>query len=292
MPASEIHVMAPEVVFPTSVKEALAILDGHPGDAKIVGGATWLMRAGLRGDKLPTILVSLARVEHFTSISEQSKGWTIGPMVTHEDLARRFGTATPLRALGQAAGLSANPGVRRLATLGGNIATESFAAADLVPALVALDASLTVADSNGTIRFSVEDFLHGRSYRSEACIITGIEIEDTGYLSAHARQTMRQAGEYPVAIVTVAAKLSQDRRIEALRIAVGSVEPTARRWEALESQLIDQALDSAGIRAAAEANLGVFTPREGVDAPSWYRLEILPHLVCASFAEIGKQVQG
>lgn len=292
MPASQIHAVAPEVLFPTSVKEALAILDQYPGDAKIVGGATWLMRAGFRGDKLPAILVSLSRIKDIDAVVEREKGWTIGPMVTHECLAGQFGSGRALRALGQAAGMSANPGVRRLATLGGNLATEEFAAADLVPALIVLDASVTVAHLNGKESLAVEEFLGSRALMPDPSIVTGVEIKADRSFSAHVRQTMRAAGEYPAAIVSIAAKLSGNHKIETVRIAVGSVEPKARRWRSLESELAGRVFDLAGIEGAAKAKLADFSPREGVDVPSWYRLEILPHLVRGAFTEIEKQVRG
>lgn len=292
MSVLEKGVETPGIAFPSSVEEALAILDAHPGDAQIIGGGTWLMRAGVRGEKLPAILVSLERIEGIDAIVRRENRWSVGPMVTHEALARHFGTAGALEALGQAAGNSANPGIRRLATLGGNVATAGFAAADLVPALIALDASVRIAEKDGTISIPVENYLGGRTSRSGLHIVIGLEIADTGSLSAHARLTMRRAGEYPVAVVSVAAKISERRRIEALRIAVGSVEQNARRWRGLENALVGQMPDLAEIEAATRANLADLAPREGTDAPAWYRLEVLPHLVRTAFADIAGRNEG
>ncbi len=281
----------PGMVFPASVDEALAVLDEHGGDARIIAGGTWLMRSESRGERLPALLVSLDRIADVSAVVQRGTRWSIGSMVSHDTLSQRFGTAGTLAALGQAAGISANPGVRRLATLGGNIASEGFAAADLVPALLALDASVTVAQRDGTASMSVEDFLAGRKARTKPFLITGVEIGDDGGPSAHARLTMRKAGEYPVAIVSVAATLSAGKRIGSVRIAVGSVEAIARRWRALEQELSGRALDSGEFEALAKAALGAFAPRDGVDAPSWYRLDVLPHLVRTAFADIEQQAQ-
>lgn len=290
MPVATAPGTTPAIVFPSSVDDALMLLEAYPGEASILAGGTWLMRAGGRGEALPGLLVSLSRIEGFGGIAQRADGWTIGPMVTHEALARRFASEGALRALGQAAGNSANPGVRRIATLGGNIATGDFAAADLVPALVALDASITVATRDGTASIPVCDFLDERMSRPAPGIVTGIDVEDDGWLGAHARLTMRRAGEYPVAIASVAARLSGDRKIEAVRIAVGSVERTARRWWELENELVGRTLDLADIEAAAAAGFAAFAPRDGVDAPSWYRLDVLPHLVGMAFADIDNQL--
>lgn len=281
---------APAIAFPRSVNEAIALLEAHPGETRLFAGATWLMRAESRGEKLPAMFVSLEQVEGSGAIIRRDDGWTIGPMTTHTALAGQFGSSGPFGALGQAGNDSANPGVRRLATIGGNLATADFAAADLVPALLALDAWVSVATRDGTAKFPVEGFIAGRAARNEPFVITGIEMDNHGGCSAHIRLTMRRAGEYPVAIASVSAKLSRDRRIEAVRIAIGSVEDVARRWRELENALSGQTLDLAEIEAAARVNLGVFTPRDGTDAPSWYRLEVVPHLVRMAFANIDKQI--
>ena len=282
----------PAVTFGRSVDDALALLDRHRGDARLVAGATWLMRAESRGEKLPAMLVSLERVEGAGEIAGRDGGWTIGPMVTHETLAARFGSAGGLRVLGQAAADSANPGVRRLATIGGNLATADFAAADLVPALLALDATIVVATPAGTESLSVEDFIAGRASRAGPFVVTRIDLDDAGGLSAHARLTMRRAGEYPVAIASVSVRLATDQRIEAAKIAIGSVEPSARRWRELEKALAGKRLDLAEIEAAARVSLASLASRDGVDAPAWYRLEVVPHLVRQAFADISSQVGG
>lgn len=281
----------PAILFPRSVEEALLLLEENPGDGRIIAGGTWLMRAGIRGERLPAKLVSLERIENSAAVARRDNGWRLGPMVTHDAVARRLEPTAALTALVQAASRSANPGVRRLATVGGNLATTDFAAADIVPALIALDASVMVVDKRGTRTLRVEDFVRERSALSSNYVIGGVDIEDDGGLSAHARLTMRRAGEYPVAIVSVAAKFSGDRLIEQLRIAIGSVERTPRRWRDLERQLVGAALDLTAIEAAAAANLAALTPRSGADAPPWYRLEVLPHLVRTAFADIRCQVE-
>lgn len=289
MPVMTASAIEPAIAFPTSIDDALSLLSAYSDNACVLAGGTWLMRAGGREEALPIMLVSLARIDGFDTIVRRGEGWMIGPMVTHEALARHFASTGAFRALGQAAGNSANPGVRRMATLGGNLATTGFAAADLVPALLALDASVTIATPDATTSIPVGDFL-GQQTSRRPRIVTGFEVKDHGFFSAHARLTMRRAGEYPVAVTSVAAKLSANRKIEIVRIAVGSVEQTARRWRELEDKLTGQPFDPVEVEAIATAGLSAFTPRDGIDAPSWYRLEVLPYLVRMAFADIDDQV--
>lgn len=277
------------IAFPRTVGEAADLLDAYP-DAQLMGGGTWLMRAPVRGEALPGMLVSLDRIEGARAITRHDGGWTIGPMVTHAAIAAQFGGSIALAALAGAAGKSANPGVRRLATIGGNLATAEFPAADLVPALLALDASVTLARGDGSAALPIADFLARRPL-ARGSIVAGIEIPDSGKVSAHARLTMRRAGDYPVAIVSVAAGVTADRTLHDVRIAVGSVEATARRWRELETVLENGRLDPAASEAAARQQSDAFAPRDGVDVPGWYRTQVLPHLVRTALTDIESQAR-
>ena len=62
-------------------------------------------------------------------------------------------------------------------------------------------------------------------------------------------------------------------------IAVGSVEPSARRWERLEAALLGRPLDAAAAARTAAELADEFSGRDGVDAPGWYRVSVLPSLV-------------
>ena len=62
-------------------------------------------------------------------------------------------------------------------------------------------------------------------------------------------------------------------------VAIGSVEPVARRWEQLETSLVGHSLDPRRAAEQAERFCGDFLGREGVEAPGWYRVKVLPSLV-------------
>jgi aerobic carbon-monoxide dehydrogenase medium subunit len=90
---------------------------------------------------------------------------------------------------------------------------------------------------------------------------------------------LRKAGDYPVAIVSMAVAIGPDGSVGDIRVAVGSVEASARRWPQLEEQLLGRPLDPARAYELAKACAGVFTGRESVEAPGWYRVQVLPTLV-------------
>jgi carbon-monoxide dehydrogenase medium subunit len=206
-------------------------------------------------------------------------------MATHQALAA-LPDDPDLRGLRTAAGAAANPGVRRLATVGGNLCAADFAAGDLVPALLALGAEVTVAAPAGESGMDLPAFLSWREAPGP-WLLTGIRAaREPARRSAHARLPMRKAGDYPCAILSLSL-VPTGGRIRAPRIAIGAVEGTARRWTALETLLEGARLDPAGAEAAARKLTGELSPREGPDAPGWYRLSVLPVLVRRALEDLG-----
>ena len=270
--------------LPQSVEEALAQLANAGPGALPVAGATWVMRAPLRHEPVPQSYVALSRIGELRHAAFDTDPIWIGALVTHDRLVRDLPDAPDLRGLITAAGSAANPGVRRLATLGGNLGATGFAAADLVPALMGLDAEVEVASTDGRTQMPVEAFLATRNAHAAPRIITGVSIPRTVRIAAHVRSPMRKAGDYPAAIVSLSAALDPTGRIEDLRVAVGAVEAQARRWHSLEAAARGQRLGPSALEGLARDRVGDFEARNALDAPAWYRLRLLPTLVRRAFS--------
>jgi aerobic carbon-monoxide dehydrogenase medium subunit len=82
-----------------------------------------------------------------------------------------------------------------------------------------------------------------------------------------------------VAIVSLSATLSSSGAVESANVAIGSVEPAARRWKRLEAELIGHPIDPGRAGEKAEEYAGDFRGRDGVEAPGWYRVKVLGSLV-------------
>jgi aerobic carbon-monoxide dehydrogenase medium subunit len=250
-----------DVVFADSPADAVERLAAAGPHAAPLAGGTWIMRAGLRGEDHAPFYVSLDRIPGLREVTLDGDALRIGAGATHALLAAALAGDARLRGLHDAAARSANPAVRAHATVGGAVATAAFPASDLVPALLALDASVEVAAAAGTERLALEDFLARRG--APGALVTGA-IARPPNRSGHARLTLRAAGDYPVAIASVA------EHEDGVRVAIGSVEAVPRRWRAVET---------GDPVAAARAHASELTARDGVDAPGWYRTQVLPTLL-------------
>ena len=261
-------------VAATSIDEALA---ARRQGAAVLAGGTWLMRDPRRGVGVPGSIVSLHRIPALSTVEISPEGVVVGAVVTHAALARALNGVAGFEGLAAAAEGAANPGVRRVATVGGNLCTLDFPAADLIPALLVCDAIVEIETVDGPKRVGIAEFMKGRTRLLADAILTKVHLHRDLTASTHVRLPLRMAGDYPVAIVSFA--LDTCRRC---RIAVGSVEPVARRWTALEQAF---AAEPGGFPQDAERAAALalenndFQGRDGVEAQGWYRRQVLAPLV-------------
>jgi carbon-monoxide dehydrogenase medium subunit len=272
-----------------SLRDAVAALADRGREGAALAGATWIMRAPIRREPLRRSYVAISRIDELRRVEVLDSEIQIGACVTHAELAKALESVGGCRALAQAAAHSANPAVRQVATVGGNLCAAAFPASDLAPALICLEAELDLETARGSERMGVERFLQIRTSLEPDCLVSRVRLPRRERRSVHIRLPLRKAGDYPVAIVSVAATLSSSGIVEGAKVAVGSVEPVARRWKRLEAELIGQVLDSRRAAEKAEQCSADFQGRDGVEAPGWYRVEVLPSLVRRAVEAIRQQ---
>lgn len=268
--------------YPSTVAEALEELSDSQATA--VAGASWVLRAPLRQEPLAVRFVALNKVDVLGRFDVAPGVIMIGPMVTHDRLARSLPEAMCLEALRSAAGRAANPGVRRIATIGGNISAHDFPASDFAAALICLDASVHIAQASGGRIMAVTEFLAQRKSLQRPWLVTAIAVPvDPDRVSAHERLPMRRAGDYPSAILSASAS-----RHGQWRIGVSAVEDQPKRWHALERAL--QGVAPAQAEDAARELAQAFSGRDTPGMPGWYRTAVLPVLVRRAVSAIEAQL--
>jgi aerobic carbon-monoxide dehydrogenase medium subunit len=242
-------------------------------------GGTWIMRSPIRHEAQKPHYIAIGKIPELTAIRIDADVVEIGAAVTHAALASALADLREFDVLATAAGRSANPTIRAMATIGGNLSTSEFAAADCVPALLCLDAEVEVSSPGDQERIGLERFLKIRPTLEAGRLLTRIILPRRDRNTAHARLPLRKSGDYPAAIVSLAVSFDAAARVQTARIAVGSVEPVARRWERLEAALVGRPLEPAQSAEVAAELADEFTGRDSVDMPAWYRVCVLPSLV-------------
>jgi carbon-monoxide dehydrogenase medium subunit len=260
---------------PTTVHEAAELVASLGEDGALLAGGTWVMREAVRRPHY----VSLRRLRDLHAIETAGELVRMGALATHTEIAAIERGAGPLGALAEAARRSAFPAVRNVATLGGNLAAP-FPEADLVPPLLAADATVKLAGGE----VGIDAWVRGE--RPAGALIVAVEIPaPPARRSWFERLTVRGGAEYSIVSVAVSA----DVQTGVVRVAVGAVGETPTRVAAAEAVLAERALDRAAGEEAGRAAAQSLAGRDGLDAPGWYRLEVLPALVARAVVRLGEK---
>jgi aerobic carbon-monoxide dehydrogenase medium subunit len=277
---------AGSIYLASSLEHGLAALAERGDRGVALAGATWIMRAPIRRESLDGDFVAISRIEELRRIEADDRAIRIGACVTHAELAALLAPLPGCEALKSAAAQSANPAIRNFATLGGNLGAADFHASDLIPALLSLDAAVEVEWLGGKERLTLDDYLGRRGRLPAGSLVTHVVVPRCPGISAHVRLPLRRAGDYPVASLSIAAETDAGGILRGVRIAVGSVEAVARRWTHLETALKGRSMSPELAAELAEASVGDFQGRDGVEAPGWYRVKVLPSLVRKAFQSL------
>src|SRR5919205_143739 len=136
-----------EYARPSSVKEAVRLLSEHDGARALAGGQTLINVMKARAAS-PDVLVDLQDLGELRGITETGNGGVeIGAMTTYAQLMSDE-AAGARSILGEVASMIADVQVRNRGTIGGNVCSND-PTNHFPPLLVALDATFTVAGSNG-----------------------------------------------------------------------------------------------------------------------------------------------
>lgn len=140
---------------PTTLHEALALLEADPDAIPLAGGMTLIPTLKQRL-AAPSLLVDLSGVPALNAIAEEGGAIRLGAMVTHAEVAHSPVVRKAIPALAGLAGGIGDPHVRNRGTAGGSIANAD-PAADYPAAVVGLGA--TVISSRREI--AGDDFFTG-----------------------------------------------------------------------------------------------------------------------------------
>ena len=275
--------MSFEYYEPTSLADAVALGARFGDDGRFLAGGTDLIVQMHRGKVRPRHVVSLHRVPGLAAIDVDGASVRVGALVTHRALERFPGFQGRLRALVEGAEVVGGHQVRNVGTVGGNIVNAS-PAADVVPVLLTLDASVTCLGPSGERVLRLEDFLvgSGRTTRLADELLTSVRFAGlaprsaTAFLKAGRRRAME------ISVVCLAARLTLDANAERCleaRIALGAVAPRTLRAREAERFLEHRALTAETLREAAKLAARACQPISDVRASARYRGLLVETLV-------------
>jgi carbon-monoxide dehydrogenase medium subunit len=266
-----------ELAEPTTVEEALRLLD--PGDSTVrpVGGGTALMLMMKAGVFQPTRLVNLRRITALSRIAATPDGGlaigALTPLAEVErsaDVARRAGViVSTMRRL-------SNIRVRNVATIGGCLA-HGDPHMDLPPVLMALGAAIVVTGRAGERVIKVEDLFAGyyETVLTRDELITELQIPSQGVRrAAYLKCTTGSADDWPALGVAVSFE-ADGKAIQTPRVVVSAATEKATRLKGAEEVLTGAALDDAALARAGDAAADEAETISDVRGSASYKRELI-----------------
>jgi CO/xanthine dehydrogenase FAD-binding subunit len=262
---AEIHFHAPR-----DLPEALDLLDRHADTAKILGGGMSLIPTMTLGLARPEVLVSLNHIDELREIGEDADSVRIGGTARHADVADSPLVARHAPVLAAAARHIGDVQVRNRGTIGGSVA-HADPAADYLPVLVALDATIVARSARAARVVAARDFfldVMATALEPDEVVVEVRVPKHTSGVRAAYRRLARVEGSF--AIVNAAALVNA---AGASTVVIGGVAGTPVAVDV--SQAVRSGLDAVALAAVEDAvRVACGEPFEDLNGDAEYRREM------------------
>ncbi len=223
--------------MPQTLNEAYGLMEMHNDRVRyIAGGTDVIVRVKQRAIE-PEALISLRHIDELKGVN-WNEGLRVGSMTLLRDIERDERIARTFPALHQAVKALANPQVRNVATIGGNLANAA-PSADCAPPLLVLGAKAQIDGPRGGREVSLEAFFTGPG---ETCL-DGAEVVKSVLVpeaEKGAGTAFLKAGRVSqdIALINAAAFVIMDGDVcKTCRLAAGAVAPLPLRLKKTEKAI-------------------------------------------------------
>lgn len=245
--------------MPTTVEEAVALLEQYAGKARVIAGGTDLL-VDMRAEKSKPheALIDITCIPELGHLELNNDVVTLGAAVTHTQIVKSTILVNGATCLVEGCGLIGGPQVRNVGTLGGNVA-HALPAGDGTVSLVALDAEADIILDGSRKRVPILDMYLGAGkslLETGRDLLLSLHFKVTGAREGSAfRRIMRPQGvALPILGCAVWVRLDETlTHIESARVCISPVAPTPQRITVVEEALVGNPATEATFEKAIAA---------------------------------------
>ena len=245
-----------QYLAPTTLDDAVAMLDAQTGDCRVLAGGTDLLVRMRSGFAEPDAILDIKRIGALREIKTEDGGFRIAAAVSGSVMAENAALVAAWPGVVEAAGLIGSTQIQGRATVAGNLCNAS-PAADSVPAMVAAGAVARLASAHGTRDVAVEDIPAGpgKTNLKAGEFVASIFLPARAAHSGDAYLRFIPRTEMDIAVVGCGVSLTLDAGgiCTAARVALGAVAPTVILVHEAAQAIIGTKLDDAALTALAAA---------------------------------------
>jgi aerobic carbon-monoxide dehydrogenase medium subunit len=269
-----------EYVRPNTIHEAVSLLQLHGDDAKILSGGQSLIPMMKLRLARPSWLIDINAIPGLAYIREDEGYLKIGGLTREADIEQSELVRSKYPIIHETAMVIADPQVRNLATIGGNLA-HGDPANDHGATMLALEAELVATGANGPRTIPIQDFF--LSVFSTALehdeILTEIRVPVPAARSGGAYFKLeRKVGDFATAAVAAQVTLDADGVCTKAGIGLTNVGPTPLKAARAEAFLRGRKLDTQNIGEAAQLAMDESQPGSDLRGPAEYKKGLVKEL--------------
>ncbi|MDP7344099.1 MAG: FAD binding domain-containing protein [Alphaproteobacteria bacterium] len=276
-----------EYLRPGTLESALEVLAAAPWS--VLAGGTDFYPA--RVYQVPDDdVLDISALADLRVIEEHADHWRLGALTTWSDI---IGADLPplFDGLKLAAREVGGGQVQNRGTLGGNLCNAS-PAADGVPPLLSLGASVELTSAQGRQNLALGEFILGArktALRADQPL-TAVIVPKPGQARAAGHFRKLGARKYMVISIAMAAanvEIGEDGNVAAARLAVGACSEVACRLPALEEALVGRPCGAALGEFVAPAHLAPLAPLDDLRGSAAYHRDAALTLIRRTLSELG-----
>ncbi|MBE1284074.1 MAG: xanthine dehydrogenase family protein subunit M [Rhodobacteraceae bacterium] len=251
---------------PNDVKGVIALLNEHGDDARVMaGGHSLIPMMKLRMAEVPH-LIDLQDVVALKGIAIGGGRITLGALVTQHELIDHDGLAQTAPILRETARQIADPQVRYMGTVGGNVANGD-PGNDMPGLMQCLNADFTLVGPDGERTVAARDFYEAAymTAREDDEILVGVSFDAPKGGQAYEKQK-RKIGDYATAAAAVVLT-KENGTCTSASIAMTNLSDIPVFSQDASDALIGTSVEDNAIRAAVAAMLKDIDPVEDNRGP-------------------------
>ena len=266
---------------PKNLAEALELLQTLGADTKILAGGQSLIPALKLRTLSPKNVVDITGIKELNYIRKEKNMLRIGSLTTTSILEDDAEIASSFPILMETASEIADPLVRNMGTIGGNLC-HAAPANDLPANMLALNASFALAGKEGTRIIHSDAFFLDKfktALNSDE-VLTEIQIPlQEGRVGSAYRKVKKGSGGFAIAGAAAHVSVADDNMVSECRLAMTAVGPNSLRAPEAEQAFIGKTLEATALDNVAKLAVEASKPFTDITASEDYRRKVLDILV-------------
>lgn len=239
---------------PQTLQEAISLLHQYGDEAKILSGGHSLIPMMKLRFASPEYLIDINGIQGLSDISEENGVVKIGGLVREAEIEHSALLEKHFPLFKDVTKLIADPQVRNMGTIGGNLA-HGDAANDHPAVMLALRATVVATGQEGEREIPIDEFFYGfyMTALQHGEILTGINlpVPTAGTGSAY-HKIERKVGDYATTGAAVQLTIDENGIVTHAGIGLTNVNPLPLRATRSEEALIGKTINEETLKLAGK----------------------------------------